>query len=434
MNTIPIEDREARLLSQCASEIEPERVEWIWDGRIAVGKHTCIAGEPGTGKSQLATFIAATISTGERWPCSEGISPRGSVLILSAEDGAGDTLVPRLIAAGADLGRVHVCPGVMSLDGTRAFNLQADLALLEKRINELGDVLAVIVDPISSYLGKTDSHKNAEVRQVLEPLAALAARTRVAVLSVTHFSKAGAATSARALHRFIGSIAFVGAPRMAFAVIEDSDDSTRRLLLHAKNNLAPAPQGLAFCLRQVDVGGSGIIASRVAFEDESVDVTADGALAASTLAEGGSRDDARDFLRQALADGPVDVKAVNKQAEALGISGRTLKRARADLGVKAIKSDFEGGWMLHPPAEGGQRGQQNTQEGHHIVRHPSALLAPFDAEQGDIGFNGKLVDFPDLPACLDRRKPFARLIAHDGLCLHCGGAGCHWCHRKSVRA
>ena len=83
---------------------------------------------------------------------------------------------------------------------------------------------------------------------VLEPIAEMAERTRVAVCSVTHFSKPNGGTGTKALHKFIGSIAFVAAARAAFAVLEDPDDKGRRLFLHAKNNLAEAPQGLAFRL------------------------------------------------------------------------------------------------------------------------------------------------------------------------------------------
>ncbi len=93
------------LLSRCAADIAPERIEWLWPGRLARGKHTCIAGEPGTGKSQLTIAIAAAVSTAGKWPCGEGSAPLGNVIILSAEDGAADTIIPRLLAAGADLSR-----------------------------------------------------------------------------------------------------------------------------------------------------------------------------------------------------------------------------------------------------------------------------------------------------------------------------------------
>ena len=218
----------SELVTRCAADITPEKIEWIWKGRIARGKHTCIAGEPGTGKSQLLIYIMAAVTTGGDWPCGEGQAPLGNVIVLSAEDGAADTIVPRLIAAGADPGRVHIVSSVLADGSRRSLNLQLDLELLEKKIAEIGDVVLVGVDPVSSYLGKTDSHKNSEVRGVLEPLSDMAERKRVAILSVTHFSKQGANNNAKALHRFIGSIAFTGAPRAAFAVIEDAENEGRR--------------------------------------------------------------------------------------------------------------------------------------------------------------------------------------------------------------
>src|SRR6185436_6637450 len=97
--------------------------------------------------------------------------------------------------ADADLNRVHVVSAVRNNDGSRrALNLQHDLDLLERKIADIGDVALVVVDPVSSYLGKTDSHKNSEVRGVLEPLSEMAERTRVAILTVTHFSKSSANT------------------------------------------------------------------------------------------------------------------------------------------------------------------------------------------------------------------------------------------------
>src|SRR5262249_47056715 len=157
--------------------------------------------------------------------------------------------------------------------GQRIFNLQTDIELLERKITKIGDVALVVIDPVSSYLGRTDSHKNSEVRGVLEPLSEMAERTHVAILTITHFSKSGAAHTTKALHRFIGSIAFTGAPRVAFAVIDDAEQEERRLFLHAKNNLAPSPQGLAFRLEQTIVG-DGIVASRVYWAAEPVAITA----------------------------------------------------------------------------------------------------------------------------------------------------------------
>ena len=340
------------LVSRCAAEIAPEKIEWVWVGRLARGKHTCFAGEPGTGKSQLSIAIIAAVTTGGEWPCGEGQAPLGSAIMLSAEDGAADTIVPRLLAAGADLNRVHVVSSVRDANGSRrTLNLQNDLDLLERKIAEIGDVAFVVVDPVSSYLGKTDSHKNSEVRGVLEPLSEMAERTRVAILSVTHFSKAGANNTTKAMHRFIGSIAFTGAPRAAFAVIEDAEHEGRRLFLHAKNNLAAVPQGLAFRLEQCLLD-DGIVASRILWDSEPVTITANEALAAEAAGTESrtAKADAIDFLKAALADGPMAVAEINRMAREHGLTAKVIRSAREALRVKIERDGFGPGskslWSL----------------------------------------------------------------------------------------
>ena len=117
-------------------QVFPERVEFLWPGRIAVGKQSLVGGEAGLGKSQLTNSIGATVTNGGSWPCNEGTAPLGSVLFLCAEDGASDTVVPRLMAAGADLKKVFIVTAVRGDDGKgrRAFNLQSDLEHFEAKI------------------------------------------------------------------------------------------------------------------------------------------------------------------------------------------------------------------------------------------------------------------------------------------------------------
>ena len=108
----PENARSLELILRCAKDIKPQQIEWLWEGRLARGKHTAIAGEPGLGKSQAGIDIAATITRGKAWPNGEGTASKGRVVILSAEDDAADTIVPRLIAAGADLDQVEILQAI----------------------------------------------------------------------------------------------------------------------------------------------------------------------------------------------------------------------------------------------------------------------------------------------------------------------------------
>lgn len=367
-------DSEPGVVARRASDVDPKPIDWIWTGRIARGKHTAIAGEPGTGKSTLICEIIAAVTTGGQWPCDEGRACKGSVLILSAEDDAEHTIVPRLMAAGADLTRIRIIEAVRSDDGrgTRSFNLQVDIARLEKLIAEIGDVALIIIDPISSYMGKADSHKNAEVRGVLEPLSKTAERTGAAVISITHFSKAGASNGAKALHRFIGSIAFIAAARMAFAVMADPEDEQRRLFLHVKNNLSAPPKGLAFRLWQRIVGdpGKAIIGSHVMWDPDPVSITANQALAAeASQGDQSALAEAEEFLRDLLAAGPTPQKDIRAAADGSGIAWATVRRAKQRLGVVTVRETEGFGkgagrwvWSIRcsPPPQGAHENNVST--------------------------------------------------------------------------
>jgi putative DNA primase/helicase len=353
-----------RLISHCASDIEPERLVWIWGGRIARGKVMLMGGPPGLGKSQVTVNIAATVSIGGQWPCNEGSAPEGDVIILSAEDGIADTIVPRLIAAGANRDRIHIVAAATKPDGTgrKTFSLKTDVDLLERKAAEIGTVRLIIIDPISAYMGGADGNGNVETREVLEPLAEMANRLGIAVVAVTHLNKGGAGGQT-ALNRFAGSIAFVAAARSAYLIIEDPEDEHRRLFLEAKNNLGPKSRGLAFRVEQRLVDDD-IPASNISWETDPVMASVDEALSASEnrgTNEGRTgKDDAADLLRAVLAGAPMPVLEIEQEARAAGLLGadapisqnKAFRSARALLGVTSYRTGGAAGsgkWVWELP-------------------------------------------------------------------------------------
>jgi putative DNA primase/helicase len=369
------EGRGRDLVCVCASDVTPKPTEWFWPGRIARGKQTMIGGDPEAGKSTCLASIVAKATTGGLLPGGEHHAPVGNVIILQAEDGIEDTCVPRLIAAGADLKRVFFIGAVKHGDNERSFNLATDLDALEAKINEVGNVVLVIIDPISSYLGKTDSHKNAELRGVLEPVGRLAERTNVAVVSITHFNKALAGQNGKTIYRFIGSIGFIAAARAAFVVIEDPEDSGRSFFLHAKNNLAPPPPGLAFRKTQTIIDG-GIVTSLAEWDLEPVVMTANQAMGESKDSNKHSAtDEIEEFLREVLAIEPRPVTEIEVEARGAGF----LKEGERIRQNKPFRGQSEAGDRdLQAARQHGRRLGLETPEGALTPRRcPSKIQGTF---------------------------------------------------------
>lgn len=334
------------------ADVQPTAIRWLWPGRIALGKLTLIAGDPGLGKSFLTLDIAARVSTGAPWPdAPDAPNPAGGVVLLSAEDDPADTIRPRLDAAGADVERVEMLTAVRApcaeTGGTREalFSLTADLPALVLAIKGVPGCRLVVVDPVSAYMGRTDDHRNADVRAVLGPLADLAARAGVAVVVVSHLRK----SEGPALYRTLGSLAYVAAARAAWAVVKDKEDAAgrRRLVLPTKNNLsADDATGLAYELRTAANGSA-----KVAWDAAPVTVSADDALRRDDSNDGGGAlAEATDWLRELLADGPVGAGEAKRRAERDGITARTLDRAKAALGVTAAPDGFRGPWAWRLPS------------------------------------------------------------------------------------
>ena len=326
------------------SKINPECVDWLWQDRVAIGKLTIVSGDPGLGKTFILLDIAARISTGREFPDGAKCD-WGKVIILTAEDGAGDTIRPRLDAMSANVGDVFHFEGISNgTDDLDFFQLDQHLAELNSAISELENVRLVVIDPISAYMGKCDSHNNTDVRRVLAPLARLAEEQQSAVVAISHLTKASA--QSKAIYRTMGSLAFVAAARAAWGVIKDPEDDSRRLFLPIKNNLAES-SGLAYRIEE----------GRVEWEPDPVTVSIDDLEDAG--ADERPKTEAKAWLLAKLKDGPVPATDILKAAKADGISKRTLERAKKELGVKSEQTAE--GWMWFPPQKlviGGEEVQQ----------------------------------------------------------------------------
>jgi hypothetical protein len=240
------------LVTVRAIDIKPKRVEWFWPNRFARGKVGVLGGHPDEGKSLILADMAARATRGDSWPCNEGRAPIGNAIILTAEDDLDDTVIPRLMAAGADLERIYIIKMVKrAVGGSRMFSLLTDLELLERKIAEIGNIVSVGIDPLTAYfgVGKIDAYRTTDVRGVMTPLAAVAQKQNLTIVGVLHFNKNVNVTNA--MFRFSDSLAFVAAARHAFVVTKDPENEGRRLFLKAKNNLAADGRGLAYSVQAI---------------------------------------------------------------------------------------------------------------------------------------------------------------------------------------
>jgi hypothetical protein len=324
------------------SDVTSEPIDWIWPKRLAVGKKTLLAGDPGEGKSTLTIDTAARITRGAAWP-DGGLAPQGPVLFLCAEDGIADTVRPRIDAHGGDPRSVYVLEGVRDGSVVRLLNLARDLASLEQAIAQVQPRL-VVIDPITAYLGKTDSYKDSEVRGLLAPVLAVIAKHRAALLTVAHLSKD---QQRAALHRPGGSIAFVAAARLVFAVGTDPNDESRRVLAALKANICAKAPSLAFRLPDGHIEWD--TATVVTLDAETL-------LRPQPGHDREDRTDAEHVIRDLLSDTsawPLDAKAALEAGAAHGVSDRTMQRTAKRIGIRISRLGFgaKGRFVWHRPID-----------------------------------------------------------------------------------
>lgn len=322
------------------SEIETEIVEWLWDPYVPLGKITLIEGDPGLGKTFLVLTLAAAVTHGFSLPDQHGRVARptghpGNVLYITAEDGIADTIRPRAEAAGADLQRFFAVTGwaTTGQEQVNPFSFE-QLPLLEQKIQDTQARL-VILDPLQAFLGAhVDMFRPNEVRPLMMRLGMVLAMHRCSALLVRHWTKS---PGGKAAYRGQGSIDFTASARSVLIVGESPDDETRRIMAQSKNSLKPKGKSLGFSITDHGIEWCG-----------TSDFDAESLSQMQPNKRQHQRRAASEWLKDYLYNGPALSRDIYAAAEAVGLSERTLNRAKSVLGV--LSKQEQEGWYWRLPS------------------------------------------------------------------------------------
>lgn len=324
-------------------------IAWWWPNHIPSGKLGLLDGDPGLGKSVILCDLIASATTGRALPDGSTPSRTGGAILYAPEDGYGDTIIPRLKAAGADLSKVLVAHAA---DFGETIQLPRDLPILEEQI-EFVDAVLLAFDPWEFYL-EADIIKGREQRLALEPINQCIAERSVVLIGTRHLNQQ---SGQKALYRGRGDITGIGVSRYGFIVGKDpkSEDPDDHVMVPHKHNLAPRKRVRAVKYRVEEAFLTGdVTAPRIAWNGVS-DVTPDQALGT----EGSKPQTAREIMEQEIlprlqAEGPMPSDEGWAVLTGFGIkNSETISRARAKLGIRASKQRgrIGGDWYWHLPGQ-----------------------------------------------------------------------------------
>ena len=355
------------------TEIIAKPVKFLWRDRIALGKITALAGRPKIGKGLLYSRLIADLTNGR----IEGdLAGPNRAIIVTTEDEPGDTLKPRLMAAGADLSKVSMFQ-MGSKEDPVPFRVPQDAEELRRRVEESGSLL-VVIDPLMEFLdGKVDAHKSKDSRQAVAAVSEIAKATGCAVLTIFHLNKG---VSTDPLLRHEGSAAFTQIVRSGLMLgfdpeDPDGEDGDQRVLAVSSSNLAKLAPSLAYRIDGVMVDGdTGEPISTAAVQCIGESTTGSHELLGSREDEETrvDRDEATEFLLGELSDGPRPAKQLKASAKAIGVGDWALKGAKKKLRVSSSKGGMDGGWIWSLPEGDGA----STSTHVHENPSPSSPSAP----------------------------------------------------------
>lgn len=327
-------ERSIGLMVKKYEDIEEEKILWLWENRIAVGKLNIFGGNAGLNKSTLTLAIAATVTLGANWP-DKSECVQGDVIIMSSEDDAGDTIKPRLRLAGADMTRVHNL-SMVSYVGEESrliratFSFMRHLFLLDEYLAKNPQIRLIVVDPIAAFTsGMKNPFDAGEVRGAMAPVIDLLSRHNVAMVALMHLNKAEGMS---ALNRFSGSGAWTQVARSVWFIDRDQEESMRRVFLPVKVNIGPDTFGNSF---DVDIKENHPV---VNWLPDPVEMTADEHLGLATRRKKEKKIDyACKWLKDLLSGGALRPLEVQEKAEEHGIAAKTLRDAKEVLCVESVR-------------------------------------------------------------------------------------------------
>lgn len=389
-----------------ASEIVPVETRYVVEPYVPRGEATWLEGITKTGKTMVAIDLIARLTRGDLLPPTSARIERGRAVILTCEDSPERTIVPRLIAAEADLDRVTIIR-VEEEGAERIPSFVRDAEAIERELRESrADLL--MVDGTFGVLGVEDGHSYTEAYQRMLPLVAMIRRLESGAFIVRHVRKA----EASALNRGVGSVGYASLARSTVSVAFDRDDETgaRRLWAHAGSNVGETGPTLSFTIAGVPVEGLSRTVGRVIW-GEVVAVTADEAMREGRTPDDRSAlDAASDLLNDLLGDGPVKSVEVYSAADRARISRSTLRRAATKLGVTRGREGERGPWlMILPDTVHAQDERTCSGESLEHVRHSMSTYAQNEAlaeSAEDLFDYGPTVRFSDGAPFVDHSPPF----------------------------
>lgn len=363
-----------RVIATRLDGIEEERIVWYWRGRLARGKVTVMDGDPGMGKSTVGLDLIARFTRGDEMPGGGAKVPETLVGLLSDEDGLRDTIVPRLKLAGAKMANIYHLTGETATGAKRSLTIPNNADEIDAIIRREG-IGYFHVDPMAGHASSdVNIYVDQEVRtKFMGPLGNLAEETGVTTTVVRHPTKQ---IGGPALYRGGGSIGIIGAARFGLYFGRDPEDPTRHVIANSKTNIGPIPPSLVYQL----IGVEGTDHARVQWDDEPSHLTADDLSAAPRTPKVEPKNDAQQWLLQYLAPGPRQANAVLAAADAAGHKERTVRRAKADLGITSEREGFgeNGAFVWALPGDAVPEGGLDPSPLHFDWGSPNGIDSPGD--------------------------------------------------------